>query len=204
MAGVLELWLVRHGETVWNCAGRVQGDGQGGDPPLSETGRAQAQRLEPRLKGTFTAVYNSGLRRTTETAQLALPGVCSTPDARLRELSFGAWEGKTWAEVARTDPDALASWYGDPYKHAPTDGEMYADLETRVQAWLETLPKAGRVLAFTHGGPIRAVLYGLTGVPQGQAWRFEVGPTSLTKLVLGDAGVIVQTVGDVAHLEELA
>ena len=198
---MLELWLVRHGETVWNLDGRVQG---WGDPPLSGTGRAQARRLEPRLKGTFTAVYNSGLRRTTETAQLALPGVCSTPDARLRELSFGAWEGKTWVEVAATDADALAAWYGDPYKHAPTDGEMYADLETRVQAWLETLPKAGRVLAFTHGGPIRAVLYGLTGVPQGQAWRFEVGPTSLTKLVLGDAGVIVQTVGDVAHLEELA
>ena len=175
-----------------------------GDPPLSETGQsAQARRLESRLKGTFTAVYNSGLRRTTETAQLALPGVCSTPDARLRELSFGAWEGKTWAEVARTDPDALASWYRNPYRYAPTDGEMYADLETRVQAWLETLPKAGRVLAFTHGGPIRAVLYGLTGVPNGQAWRFEVGPASLTKLVLGDAGAIVQTVGDVAHLETL-
>ena len=198
---MLELWLVRHGETVWNREGRVQG---WGDPPLSGTGRAQARRLESRLKGTFTAVYNSGLRRTTETAQLALPGVCSTPDARLRELSFGAWEGKTWVEVAATDADTLASWYGDPYKHAPTDGEMYADLATRVQSWLKTLPRAGRVLAFTHGGLIRAVLYGLTSVPQGQAWRFEVGPTSLTKLVLGDAGAIVQTVGDVAHLEELA
>ena len=203
---MLELWLVRHGETVWNREGRVQGYGQGdkqGDPPLSETGRAQARRLEPRLKGTFTAVYNSGLRRTTETAQLALPGVEAIPDARLRELSFGAWEGRAWAEVAQTAPDALASWYRDPYRYAPTDGEMYADLETRVQSWLETLPKVGRVLAFTHGGPIRAVLYGLTGVPNRQAWRFELGPTSLTKLVLGDAGAIVQTVGDVAHLETL-
>ena len=204
---MLELWLVRHGETVWNLEGRVQGYGQGyqqgGDPPLSETGRAQAQTLEPRLKGTFTAVYSSGLQRTTETAQLALPSVEAIPDARLRELSFGAWEGKTWAEVAATDPDALASWYADPYEHAQTKGERYADLETRVQTWLGTLPKAGRILAFTHGGPIRAVLYGLTGVPQRQAWRFEIGPASLTKLVLGDAGAIVKTVGDVAHLEAL-
>ena len=198
---MLELWLVRHGETVWNTEGRVQG---WGDPPLSETGKTQARKLAPRLAhATFTAVYSSDLRRTTETARLSLPAANVTLETRLRELNFGAWEGRTWREVAENDADAVKAWYGDPYRNAPTDGEAYGDLETRVQSWLGTLPQMGRVLAFAHGGPIRALLYGLTGVPNGQTWRFEVGAASLTKLVLGDAGAIVKTVGDVAHLENL-
>ncbi len=197
---MIELWLVRHGATVWNTEGRVQG---WGDPPLSETGKAQAKRLEPRLARTdFSAVYSSDLRRTTETAQLSCPGAEVRLETRLRELNFGAWEGRTWAEVAERDADAVNTWYTEPYGNAPTDGEAYGELKTRVQAWLGTLPQTGRVLAFTHGGPIRTILYGLTGIPNAQAWRFEVGAASLTKLVLGDAGAIIKTVGDVAHLED--
>ncbi len=201
---MLDLWLVRHGETVWNLEGRVQGHGFQGDPELSATGEVQARNLAPRVAHTsFSAVYSSDVRRTLTTAQSALPDVKIIPDARLRELSFGVWEGQTWGEVAENDSDALQAWYTNPYRHTPTGGEAYGELETRVQSWLGALPKTGRVLAFTHGGPIRALLYGLTGVPNGQAWRFEVGQASLTKLVLGDAGVIVKTVGDVAHLETL-
>ena len=197
----LELWLVRHGETAWNREGRVQGYGHAGDPALSEHGQMQARRLAPRLaRTTFSAVYSSDSRRTLQTAQLALPGVKVRLEARLRELGFGAWEGKMWVDVAKTDPDALKRWYENPYQHAPTGGEPYAELKARIQTWLSTLPKTGRVLAFTHGGPVRAALYGLTGVPDAQ-WRFEVGPASVSKLVLGDAGVIIKTVGDAAHLE---
>lgn len=199
MVEVLDLWLVRHGETVWNTEGLVQG---WSDPPLSETGEAQAQKLASRLARTpFAAVYSSDLQRTRQTAQLALPGVHVIPDARLRELGFGAWEGKTWTGVAENDAKALKAWYRDPYRNTPTGGEPYADLETRIQSWLRALPQTGRVLAFTHGGPVRTLLYDLTGVPDGQRWRFEVGAASLTKLVLGDAGAIIKTVGDAAHLE---
>jgi broad specificity phosphatase PhoE len=196
--GSLELWLVRHGETVWNHEGRVQG---WSDPLLSARGEAQAEKLAPRLEHTFSAVYSSGSQRATETARLALPGVRLEPDARLRELYFGAWEGRLWSEVADTDAEALNAWFADPYRNTPTGGETYAALAERVQAWRASLPETGRVLAFTHGGPLRAVLYGLTGLPDGHRWRFDVAPASLTKLVLGEHGVIIQTVGDVAHLE---
>ena len=196
---MLELWLVRHGETLLHGEGRVQG---WSDPPLSAVGRIQAQKLTSRLSRTpFSAVYSSDLRRTNETARLALPGAAIETDTRLRELSFGAWEGKRWEEVEADDPEVLSAWYADPYGNTPTGGEPYAALCKRVTAWRGALPKTGRVVAFTHGGPIRALLYGLTGVPDGQRWRFDVGPASLSKLVLGEQGVIVQTVGDAAHLE---
>lgn len=196
---MLELWLVRHGETLWHGEGRVQG---WSNPPLSESGRDQARQLAPRLSRiAFSAVYSSDARRTGETARLALPGTALETDTRLRELHFGAWEGKRWEEVAEDDPEALNAWYADPYRNIPTGGETYAALCARVAAWLDTLPKTGRVVAFTHGGPIRSLLYGLTGVPEEQRWRFELGPASLTKLVIGEQGTIIQTVGDVAHLE---
>ncbi len=196
---MLELWLVRHGESLWNGEGRVQGQG---DPPLSALGRVQAQRLAPRLSRTpFSAVYSSDLQRTTETARSALPGACTTADPRLRELHFGVWEGNTWSGVADTDAAALSAWLSNPYTNTPTGGESYAALSQRVQAWLSSLPRTGRVVAFTHGGPIRVILHSLTGLPDGHRWRFEVGPASLTKLVLGDQGAIIKTVADAAHLE---
>lgn len=196
---MLELWLVRHGETVWNVAGRVQGRG---DPELSNTGCEQARKLRPRLAHTdFTLVVSSDSRRSVQTAWLALPKAPLQTDPRLRELDFGAWEGRTWGEVAATDPDALTAWYANPYVNAPTDGESYTALVRRTRGWSESLPKSGRVLAFTHGGPIRSLLYALTGVPDGHTWRFDPGPVSLTKLTLGEYGAILHTVGDVAHLE---
>jgi len=197
---VLELWLVRHGETVWNEAGRVQGRS---DPPLSARGEAQAEKLAPRLEPTdFSAVYSSDSQRATETARRALPGAHLVLDARLRELHFGVWEGKLWSAVADTDAAALNAWLADPYRNVPTGGETYTALTERVRAWLASLPDTGRVLAVTHGGPIRAVLYGLTGSPDGYRWRFDVAPASLTKLVLGEQGAIIKTVGDTAHLED--
>lgn len=198
---MLELWLVRHGETLWNEEGRVQGQS---DPPLSALGRVQAEKLASRLAYTpFSAVYSSDLERTVETARLALPDACVNTDVRLRELHFGAWEGRLWQEVSVDDPDALTVWYLDPYKNVPTGGESYAALSERVRAWLTRLPRTGRVIAFTHGGPIRAILYSLTGPPDAHRWRFEVGPASLTKIVLGNQGAIIKTVADTAHLEPL-
>jgi broad specificity phosphatase PhoE len=196
---VLELWLVRHGETTWNREGRVQGSS---DPPLSEAGREGARRLGRRLAGTrFDAVYTSDLRRARETAALALPGAAAIGDARLRELDFGAWEGRLWRDVAEGDGAALSAWLRDPYTNAPSRGEPYGALVQRVQAWRAQLPPEGRVVAFSHGGPILSLLYALTGTPAARGWRFSPAPGSLSKLVLTDEGAVITVVGDAAHLE---
>jgi len=197
---VLELWLVRHGETAWNREGRVQGSS---DPALSELGRVQAQRLGRRLAGTrFGAVHSSDLQRAQETAALALPRMTPVCDPRLRELDFGTWEGRLWRELAEQDGAALSAWLRDPYANAPSGGEDYCALARRVQAWRAQLPPEGRVIAFSHGGPILSLLYGLTGTPQG--WRFSPAPGSLSKLVLTEEGAVIAVVGDAAHLEALS
>jgi len=195
----LELWLIRHGETPWNREARAQGQS---DPPLSELGVQQAERLAQRLAGvTFDAVYASDLARARYTARLVLPAAEIKLDKRLREIHFGDWEGKVWLELEGADKAALDAWFKDPYRRRAPGGESYEDLLARVSEWLKSLPKTGRVVAFAHGGTIRSALYHFTGLPHDQSWRFHVDTGSITRIIIGDQGAILTTVNDTAHLE---
>src|SRR5215471_14440301 len=93
------IWLIRHGQTDWNAAGRVQGHTP---TDLNEAGRQQAQRLASILAGrSFAAVISSDLPRAAQTAQViadALKLKVQQTEA-LRERSFGTYEGATWEEI---------------------------------------------------------------------------------------------------------
>ena len=146
---VTTLLLARHGETEWNRIGRWQG---WADPPLNDTGRAQAHELAAQLQATpFDAVYSSVLRRAHETALvLAAPhslAVVTDPD--LREIDIGRWSGLTRAEIAERFPD------GDR-----PGGETREQHSVRVLAGVERIARAHpgeRVLIVAHGGCVRAL-----------------------------------------------
>jgi probable phosphoglycerate mutase len=145
----LQLWVVRHGSTAWSDAGRLNG---WTDVPLNERGRGQAATLARSLsESTFAGVWTSDLRRSMETARLVRPD--AVPDPRLRELDFGAFEGKSWEGIPNEGRRALARFDGF---HAP-GGESLADLRSRVLLFVGSLPE-GRHLVFTHGGVIRLLL----------------------------------------------
>jgi broad specificity phosphatase PhoE len=101
---VTTLLLVRHGETDWNRDGRWQGQS---DTPLNEVGRQQAVRVAEELDG-IDVVYSSDLARARETAEIVAErlGLDVELDERLRERSFGAWEGKTGPEIEAEFRDA--------------------------------------------------------------------------------------------------
>ena len=149
--------LARHGETDWNREGRFQGHA---DPPLNETGRAQAAELAAVLAGIqLAAVYSSPLRRALETAELvaATHGVDPVPIDALREVDVGSWQGLTRAEVGVRFPEQLSRWFD--YAQGWEDGESYEEMGRRVVSALLELAAAHegqRILAVTHGGPIRA------------------------------------------------
>ncbi|MBI3763708.1 MAG: histidine phosphatase family protein, partial [Chloroflexi bacterium] len=108
------LWLIRHGETDWNVEGRWQGQT---DPPLNESGRAQAEALAAQLAGIrIEAIYSSDLQRAHTTARIIARGL-GLPvrlDARWREIDQGEWEGLLVTEVAARYPDELAARRSDP------------------------------------------------------------------------------------------
>lgn len=147
------LLLVRHGETDWNAASRVQGQS---DRPLTERGRAQAQALAEALRGeALDVVYSSDLSRARDTALAVATerGLEVRTHVGLREKDFGTWEGLTDVEVLARFPEARRGHWGD--------GETAEELASRALATLHEIaarhPDA-RVLVVTHGGPFRAVL----------------------------------------------
>ena len=149
--------LARHGETDWNREGRFQG---WADPPLNATGRAQAVDLSVQLMAEeLAAVYSSPLRRAYETAEVvaASRGLEPVTVDALREVDVGSWSGLSRAEIEQRFPEQYARWldYGQGWE----DGETYEQMGDRVVGALQELAEARdgqRILAVTHGGPMRA------------------------------------------------
>jgi broad specificity phosphatase PhoE len=154
---VTTLLLARHGETDWNAERRWQGHS---DPPLNERGREQARDLAATLDGV-DVIYTSDLARARETAEIlgAQLGLEAHVDPRLRERSFGAWEGRTWDELEEDSADALESWRAGE-THGPEDAEPYDAFSRRVESFLADVVgrhPGERVLVVGHGGSIRAI-----------------------------------------------
>lgn len=167
--------LARHGETDWNREGRFQGHA---DPPLNETGRAQAAELAAELKGVELAgVYSSPLRRAVETAEVVAAEHGLEPVAvdALREVDVGSWQGLRRAEIEARFPEQFARWLD--YDQGWEDGESYEGMGQRAIAVLLELAAAHdgeRILAVTHGGPIRAAFAFADGASHADARR--LGP----------------------------
>jgi uncharacterized phosphatase len=186
--------LVRHGQTDWNLAKRIQGST---DIPLNDTGVAQAQATREALRGAeFTAIASSQLQRASFTAKtINEPHSKShVVDARLSERSFGPVEGWTVDEVnaAFGSFDAIA------------DCESWHAVGERMMAALRDLASAypnGRVLVVAHGSSIRAVLGAVQGIPPREVksmWN-----CSLTELRHHDDGTwTILSLNDNTHLPE--
>jgi broad specificity phosphatase PhoE len=181
--------LVRHGETDWNRDNRFQGHA---DPPLNQTGRAQALTFACGIQGErFAAIYTSPLRRAYETAAILSTqlGLEPVPDEALKEVDVGSWSGLTREEVEVRFPAGYARWL--EYGHGWDDGESYDELGERVVAGLLGIAAQHpdqRVLAVTHGGPIRSALAAADRVP------FEEARRSID--VIGNCAVVGLAVRD--------
>ena len=168
--------LARHGETDWNREGRFQGHA---DPPLNETGRAQAAALAVELAEVeLAAVYSSPLRRALETARGRGGRAGLEPVAvdALREVDVGSWQGLTRAEIEARFPEQLARWLD--YDQGWQDGENYEEMGTACGCCaaraLRPRITGERILAVTHGGPIRAAFAFADGTSHADARR--LGP----------------------------
>jgi 2,3-bisphosphoglycerate-dependent phosphoglycerate mutase len=178
--GLARLWLVRHGQTDWNAAGRIQGHTP---TELNQAGRGQSLALGKLLaKHSFAAIWSSDLPRAVQTAALIAEGAgwslpVQTTEA-LRERSFGKFEGATSAEIhaARTalgleQTGDLADWTGMP------GIETNETLWGRVEGSLRELSTgyAGKdVLVVTHGGVISWAVYKILGIVAGVPRRFPL------------------------------
>jgi broad specificity phosphatase PhoE len=166
------IYHIRHGETDWNAEGRLQGHR---DVPMNARGLMQAAAAGQVLKNLLArehrspaefAYVSSPLSRAIATMnllrpELGLPVDGYARDARLREISYGEWEGLTASEMQARDPEVFAARGLDKWGTAPPAGESYAELARRVGDWYARL--TGDTIVSAHGGTTR-VLMVITGV----------------------------------------
>jgi broad specificity phosphatase PhoE len=185
------IFLVRHGATELSSEDRFAG---ATDVLLSDSGREQARRLGQRLAGqSITAVYASPMRRTVETAELAIEphGLRVVPVDGLREINHGRWEGKTRREVEAEYPEEYARYEHDPYSFAPLGGETGLAVTARaLPALLEIVERheGCPVLIVSHKATIRLLLSSLLGFdPRKYRDRLDQAPAALNILDFKDA-----------------
>jgi broad specificity phosphatase PhoE len=154
-----ELYLVRHGQSVWNAEGRIQGQAES---PLTVLGREQASHigryLNVILAQTELAIYTSPLQRALSTAQIIAEhlGYSSAEvhvDERLNDFDLGILSGyQGWDKVAIEHPELARLRLADPMRFHPPDGESGADVIVRITDFLDQLPSAGpATLIVCHG-----------------------------------------------------
>ena len=135
---MLTLVLTRHGLTDRSVP--EQHLGQRIDVSINESGRRQAQALARRLTAVrFDRVITSPLFRARETAEVLAPGPRLEADPRLREMDYGAWEGRTYAEIEQADGVFRREWELAPDRLACPGGESGNDVAERVRAFLDDL-----------------------------------------------------------------
>lgn len=175
----MKLYLLRHGRTAWNAAGKLQGRT---DIPLNEEGRRAARETGEMLAAVpFAAAFSSPLRRAVETAELILRGrdLPVRTDARLIELSFGSAEGKRLADLNLPE-DPIRVLFSAPERYVPPEGgERYDRLLARCRSFLEEelLPHEKEwehVLLVAHGGVVRGMFSAMFGRDAGRLYGGRV------------------------------
>lgn len=197
------LLLVRHGESTWNAARRIQGQL---DPPLSERGGAQAGEVGERLAGhRLAAFYCSDLARTRQTAEMiaSAVGMDPVPEPGLREIALGEWEGKTREELMDEYPDLWERWAREPNWDLVPGGEGAAPFAARVTETLHGIRdrhQHGDVLCVTHGGVIQVAILDVVGRTSRGIFPFLIENCSLTVIQRTARRTVVTTVNDTCHL----
>ncbi|MBN2712698.1 MAG: histidine phosphatase family protein [Planctomycetes bacterium] len=195
------LTLIRHGDVPPQFHGRYLG---ATDVPLGDKGRTQAALIASsnisRENATFLI---SPLIRARETAELAFPDEDLAIIDNLREMDFGKWECKSFAEMSVELPDEAQRMLDRDDNFSFKDGEDIGTFMSRIRA-LEGLIKnseSDSIVCVTHGGVIRNLICVLLGVDSKLSFSLTVDYASITILDIFEAGARLKKLNDTSHLE---
>ncbi len=203
----MKLLLIRHGESVANTEGRIQGQL---DSPLSDRGRAQAHALARRLvrEGWLvSAIHSSDLARAAETAEILAAGLDAPMvlDERLREYGVGVLTGVVWQEVEFLYPEI---WHGlrhNPLWTAIPGEEGNEVLHARLAAALTDIRSRHReqetVALVSHGGSLGMILAHLLGLDPMRPKPFRFDNASLSVVEFRPRGPVLACLNDTGHLD---
>lgn len=187
---MMQLYLVRHGETCLNREGRYYGHT---DAKLSQKGLLQARSLGQSFRQVdFDKVIVSPLSRAVDTArELTRKQLC--PDPRLMEQNFGIFEGKTYWELQKEYPVELNSWNTNWQEYQIPEGESFCMVRKRVDDFVKELWKLeGKILLVAHKGTFGHLMASLLSMPLSGYWNFVFMQGCFSRIDLEDGYAIIR------------
>ena len=175
----MRLWLVRHGPTHAKAAVGWS------DIPADLSDIAALTRLSDYLP-TQARIVSSDLQRASATADAIQKNRTRLPDtATLREMNFGDWDGRPFAEIAASDPEISRKFWESPGPTAPPNGESWDDLSARISTAVDTIITAhgtGDVIIVAHFAAILTALQRASGMSAKSVFSFKIDNLSVTRL----------------------
>ncbi len=202
----LKLFFLRHGQTASSRDNDFCGSGT--NAPLTEDGYAMANAFAEYYRAMdWAAVYCSPQQRALQTVQPTL-GVLPAPNQvrdGLKEIGYGAWEGKTLETVQSEYGEDYKNWLSDPSWHAPTNGETAMEVAQRASQVLLEIRREhsqGNILIVSHKATIRIALCVLLGIDVG-CYRLRLAcPVAAVSVVeIAARGAMLQSLADLSHLD---
>ncbi len=204
------LYVIRHGETDWNKAKKVQGCT---DIPLNDYGRHLARETAEGMKKVrLDLCYTSPLVRAKETAEIVLADrdIPMYEDDRIKEISFGSYEGRRHGEDGQPGSKEFNLFFRDPGNYVPpADGEPLQALYERTADFTREMCLRDdladkNILVSTHGAAMTALLNQIKGVAIRDFWRDEVPPNcSVTIVEIRDKKARIKEEGIIYYKEEV-
>ncbi|SFT97873.1 probable phosphoglycerate mutase [Kosakonia arachidis] len=206
---MLQVYLVRHGETQWNAERRIQGQS---DSPLTDKGETQAWQVAERAKALgITHIIASDLGRTRRTAEI-IADACGceiTLEPRLRELDMGVLERRHIDSLTEEEESWRRQLVNGTADGRIPDGESMQELSDRMHAALATcleLPEGSRPMLISHGMALGCLVSTILGLPAYAERRLRLRNCSISRIDYQHSpwlasGWVVETAGDVSHLD---
>ncbi|AST67867.1 MULTISPECIES: 2,3-diphosphoglycerate-dependent phosphoglycerate mutase GpmB [Kosakonia] len=206
---MLQVYLVRHGETLWNAERRIQGQS---DSPLTDKGETQARQVAERAKALgITHIITSDLGRTRRTAEI-IADICGcdvTLEPRLRELNMGVLERRPLDSLTEEEEGWRRQLVNGTADGRIPEGESMQELSERMHAALAAcleLPEGSRPLLVSHGMALGCLVSTILGLPAYAERRLRLRNCSISRIDYQQSpwlasGWVVETAGDVSHLD---
>ena len=205
------IMAIRHGETAWNVAVRIQGYT---DIALNARGKDQALRLgtavgKAHANEPVHAIYSSDLSRAFDTAQAVAnhTGLTVKPDLGLRERTFGIFEGHTFDEVMQMRPEDAKRWRLREPDYCPEGGESLRQFRTRILSCVEALAiqhPGEQIAVVAHGGVMDVLYRAATGQSIQATRTWALGNAVINRLLWTPAGFTLVGWNDATHLDDEA
>lgn len=204
----MEIYFIRHGETLWNTLKIFQGSS---DSPLTELGISQAEKLSKKLKDIeFTDFYSSPMGRTIQTAKIIMGDRKQKIKfiEEFKEISMGDIEGVPRSEFEEKYPKEFYNFFNNPVDYDPKvyHGENYYEVIERVKKGLDKLlsylNNNDKVVVVTHGVTLKALFHIITKEKMDELGAAKVPQNTSVSIVKYENGKFnIEVFSDTSHLD---